>query len=473
MAKKFADLTAHVKAEKRISRRLEVNSTSAVTSAVATLTSSSPLTSKGHPLTSSSSHSHHHHPHHHHHQCVAVRHHYHRHHRHHRSASGDWPRHNKEGPQDQVKTSTDSSSSSLHGAGPAAPAAHSVIQKQSSLVQASDGESSSNSCPDIQSFPLDESSVYTFSSTFATRSTQPNQQLSVTSPRNATSAGAGRSLSTRSASKLDAIDGAKQHRNATGRNQVSRFSSSASSSDKSSKRSPSSSFHQVQSSPQILNVTSTSRPLQAGFGGNGVEDSSSRALRPAATHNIVGYRNPEVSYSMNEVIRKRHYRTGLNIFNKKPENGISYLIRRGFLENSPQAVARFLITRKGLSKQMIGEYLGNLNYPFNMAVLNCFAMEMDFSGMQIDTALRKFQTYFRMPGEAQKIERLMEVFSSRYCQCSPDLVAKLHSTDTTFILAFAIILLNTDLHTPSLKPEKVKFNPKDVLKTRFYFIFYF
>ena len=61
-----------------------------------------------------------------------------------------------------------------------------------------------------------------------------------------------------------------------------------------------------------------------------------------------------------------------------------------------------------------------------------------------------------MPGEAQKIERLMEVFSQRYCQCNPDLVAKLHSTtDTAFILAFAIILLNTDLHTPSLKPEKV------------------
>ncbi len=117
-------------------------------------------------------------------------------------------------------------------------------------------------------------------------------------------------------------------------------------------------------------------------------------------------------------------------------------------------MARFLITRKGLSKQMIGEYLGNIAHPFNTAALNCFALEMDFGGMQIDTALRKFQTYFRMPGEAQKIERLMEVFSSRYCQCNPDAVSKLHSTDTAFILAFAIILLNTDLHTPSLKPEK-------------------
>ncbi len=70
-----------------------------------------------------------------------------------------------------------------------------------------------------------------------------------------------------------------------------------------------------------------------------------------------------------------------------------------------------MITRKGLSKQMIGEYLGNIAHPFNAATLNCFALEMDFAGMQIDTALRKFQTYFRMPGEAQKIERLMEACS--------------------------------------------------------------
>ena len=58
-----------------------------------------------------------------------------------------------------------------------------------------------------------------------------------------------------------------------------------------------------------------------------------------------------------------------NLFNKKPERGINYLIGRYFLENSPQAVAKFLLTRKGLSKQMIGEYLGNLQNSFNMAVL--------------------------------------------------------------------------------------------------------
>lgn len=74
--------------------------------------------------------------------------------------------------------------------------------------------------------------------------------------------------------------------------------------------------------------------------------------------------------------------------------------------------------------------------------------------MQVDVALRKFQTYFRMPGEAQKIERIIEVFSHRYCHCNRDVVARLRNLDTVFILAFAIIMLNTDLHTPNLKPER-------------------
>lgn len=160
------------------------------------------------------------------------------------------------------------------------------------------------------------------------------------------------------------------------------------------------------------------------------------------------------SYKVSETIRKRQYRVGLNLFNKKPEKGITYLIRRGFLENTPQGVARFLISRKGLSRQMIGEYLGNLQNQFNMAVLECFAGELDLSGMQVDVALRKFQAYFRMPGEAQKIERLMEIYSQRYCQCNIDIVARLRSSDTVFVLAFAIIMLNTDLHTPSIKPER-------------------
>jgi IQ motif/SEC7 domain-containing protein len=56
-------------------------------------------------------------------------------------------------------------------------------------------------------------------------------------------------------------------------------------------------------------------------------------------------------------------------YNRKPERGIRYLILHRFLEANPSAIARFLLSRKGLSRQMIGEYLGNLQDSFAMQVL--------------------------------------------------------------------------------------------------------
>lgn len=37
---------------------------------------------------------------------------------------------------------------------------------------------------------------------------------------------------------------------------------------------------------------------------------------------------------------------------------------------------------------------------------------MDFSGMDLDDALRKFQAQIKVQGEAQKVERLIEAFRS-------------------------------------------------------------
>ena len=48
----------------------------------------------------------------------------------------------------------------------------------------------------------------------------------------------------------------------------------------------------------------------------------------------------------------------------------------------------------------------------------------------------------------------MEAFANRYIQCNPDQIKKFHSTDTVFLLAFAIIMLNTDLHNKSIKAER-------------------
>lgn len=44
--------------------------------------------------------------------------------------------------------------------------------------------------------------------------------------------------------------------------------------------------------------------------------------------------------------------------------------------------------------------------------------QLDFTEKEFVSALRQFLEGFRLPGEAQKIDRLMEKFASRYCECN-------------------------------------------------------
>ncbi|XP_057411884.1 IQ motif and SEC7 domain-containing protein 3 isoform X4 [Balaenoptera acutorostrata] len=167
--------------------------------------------------------------------------------------------------------------------------------------------------------------------------------------------------------------------------------------------------------------------------------------------NPASCRSPTLS---TDTLRKRLYRIGLNLFNINPDKGIQFLISRGFIPDTPIGVAHFLLQRKGLSRQMIGEFLGNSKKQFNRDVLDCVVDEMDFSAMELDEALRKFQAHIRVQGEAQKVERLIETFSQRYCMCNPEVVRQFHNPDTVFILAFAVILLNTDMYSPNIKPDR-------------------
>jgi len=66
---------------------------------------------------------------------------------------------------------------------------------------------------------------------------------------------------------------------------------------------------------------------------------------------------------------KRKYLVGLNMFNRKPEKGINYLIEEKFLEKSPKSIAEFLFNRNCLSKQMIGEYISNTQDKFILQIL--------------------------------------------------------------------------------------------------------
>ena len=42
-----------------------------------------------------------------------------------------------------------------------------------------------------------------------------------------------------------------------------------------------------------------------------------------------------------------------------------------------------------------------------------------FHSLDLVAALRAFLGSFQLPGEAQKIDRMMESFAQRYCDCNP------------------------------------------------------
>ncbi|CAI5476702.1 unnamed protein product, partial [Closterium sp. Yama58-4] len=74
-------------------------------------------------------------------------------------------------------------------------------------------------------------------------------------------------------------------------------------------------------------------------------------------------------------------------------------------------------------------------------------------GMDFDEAIRAVLLGFRLPGEAQKIDRIMEKFAERYCRCNPKAFT---SADTAYVLAYSVIMLNTDAHNPGVKTKMSK-----------------
>lgn len=149
------------------------------------------------------------------------------------------------------------------------------------------------------------------------------------------------------------------------------------------------------------------------------------------------------------VVRAR----AVQLFGAKPMNGIQHMQKEGLLGTEPEDVAEFLLETPDLNKARIGEFIGGKT-DFHKAVLRAFVNRMDFAGLAFDGALRCFLQTFRLPGEAQIIDRVMEAFAKHfYDQNSGTVFA---NEDAVYVLAFSAIMLNTDAHNPQVKDKMTK-----------------
>lgn len=185
----------------------------------------------------------------------------------------------------------------------------------------------------------------------------------------------------------------------------------------------------------------------------------------------------------NEILKQRELKTEFikcaKAFNEKAKSGIPLLIERGFIKSdSDFDIASFLFENNSLiNKKTIGLLLCD---PKRTLLLQEFLDLFDFKDLRVDEAIRILLTKFRLPGESQQIERIVEAFSKRYVTSqlydSRKLVEVSHAkendeskendeeseeiedlslvqpdSDSVFVLSYSIIMLNTDLHNPQVK----------------------
>lgn len=113
--------------------------------------------------------------------------------------------------------------------------------------------------------------------------------------------------------------------------------------------------------------------------------------------------------------------------------------------------ATFLHCTPGLDMAILGELLG---HPDHVPLMRAYVQRLDCRGLNLERALRALLSGFRLPGEAQKIDRILEAFAQSWhatASAASDGAAALVtdpapiSSDTAYIVCFALIMLNTDV----------------------------
>ena len=142
---------------------------------------------------------------------------------------------------------------------------------------------------------------------------------------------------------------------------------------------------------------------------------------------------------------------------KGVKKAIDYLLACNFIAPSARDVASFLrLHQSQIDPEALGEYLGeggrdgaDVEY-WNLIRFN-YVRAISFVGMNVEQGLRHFLTNcgFRLPGEAQRIDRIISTFAQCYWEdnAGDHIRCPFNDQDTVFLISFAIIMLNTDLHS--------------------------
>lgn len=158
----------------------------------------------------------------------------------------------------------------------------------------------------------------------------------------------------------------------------------------------------------------------------------------------------------NRLLKALHSKAA-QVFNNSPKEIEAFLVDNNLLpqEHSREELARQIRQINGINKKKLGQWLAK---PGHEDIAKAFIADLDFTGKRIDDAMRLMLATFRLPGESQEINRIMEAFAPvLYDQCSsdPSMSAIFANADAVYIMAYSVIMLNTDQHNPQYKGRRM------------------
>ncbi|GAA5888041.1 hypothetical protein JCM5296_005413 [Sporobolomyces johnsonii] len=163
-------------------------------------------------------------------------------------------------------------------------------------------------------------------------------------------------------------------------------------------------------------------------------------------------------------------------FREEPKAEKKYPKPRVAEGETPQEYVRRLMEGEGddgegkVGKGEVTRVLAASADPFHAAALAAYLRLFPFASLALDIALRLFLCSASLPTETQQIDRVMEAFARRWCECNPEVFAPKQGkgergaegkgegeeSDIPYVLAFSMVMLSTDQFNPNAKSKMTK-----------------
>lgn len=101
-------------------------------------------------------------------------------------------------------------------------------------------------------------------------------------------------------------------------------------------------------------------------------------------------------------------------------------------------------TAPTLDKTVVGEFFGKISASYNMDVLDVYLNEYDFKGIFFVNALKMMLSGFRLCGEGQIVDKMMEKFGEKFAADNignPNPLNREMSAEALYLVSYATMML--------------------------------